>query len=150
MAAAVGAAGHARTQPPAGAALVGVQDPAWAPDGRRIAVSSLDTLWIMAPDGKTPSPLVRPPSPGVERDPAFSPDGTRVAFAADRGTGFDLNVAAVRDGSVTPVTTLPGDERWPSWTPDGGLVFGARAPRAGRPGADPGARWDLHVVRPVD
>jgi Tol biopolymer transport system component len=149
LAAAFSAAGHARTQPPAGAALVGVQDPAWAPDGKRVAVSSLDTIWTMTPDGKTPAPLVRPAAPWVERDPAFSPDGTRVAFAADRGTGFDVFVTTVKDGAVTPVTTLPGDERWPSWTPDGRLVFAARPTRNGRSGADPGARWDLHVVRPV-
>lgn len=149
LAAAFGAAGHARTQPPAGAALVGVQDPAWAPDGKRVAVSALDTIWTMTADGRTPAPLVSPAAAGVERDPAFSPDGTRVAFAADRGTGFDLYVTTVKDGAVTPVTTLPGDERWPSWTPDGRLVFAAKPTRNGRTGADPGARWDLHVVRPV-
>jgi len=147
---ALGAAGHARVQPPA-AALTGVQDPAWAPDGKRVAVSALDVIWTMAPDGKGPSPLVTPPAPGVERDPAFSPDGTRLAFAADRGTGsgFDLFVAAVRDGSVTAVTSAAGDERWPSWTPDGRLVFAARPVRAGRTGTDPGARWDLQIVQPV-
>jgi gamma-glutamyltranspeptidase/glutathione hydrolase len=149
LAAAFGAAGHARSQPPADAALVGVQDPAWAPDGRRVAVSSLDTIWTMTPDGRTPTPLVSPAAPGVERDPAFSPDGTRVAFAADRGAGFDVYVTSVKGGAVTAVTTLPGDERWPSWTPDGRLVFAARPVRNGRSGPDPGARWDLHVVRPV-
>ena len=31
---------------------VGVQEPAWAPDGRRIAVSDLDRIWTMTPDGR--------------------------------------------------------------------------------------------------
>ena len=31
---------------------IGVQEPAWSPDGKRIAVSYLDRLWTMTPDGK--------------------------------------------------------------------------------------------------
>jgi gamma-glutamyltranspeptidase/glutathione hydrolase len=48
-----------------------------------------------------------------------------------------------------PVTALAGDERWPSWTPDGRLVFAHRAARGADRGADPGAQWDLYVARPV-
>jgi gamma-glutamyltranspeptidase len=144
------AAGHVALEAqPAGTAFVGAQDPAWAPDGKRVAVSALDTIWTLAPDGRQPAPLVSGVLPGVERDPAWSPDGTRIAFAADRGTGFDIFVAGVRDGTVTPVTASPADERWPSWTPDGRLVFAARAPRGDRHGADPGAQWDLFIARPV-
>jgi gamma-glutamyltranspeptidase len=145
------AAGH---QPlgavqPAGATFVGAQDPAWAPDGKRVAVSALDTIWTLGPDGRQPAPLLSAALPGVERDPAWSPDGTRIAFAADRGGGFDLFVASVRDGAVTAVTAMPGDERWPSWTPDGRLVFAGRAARGDRVGADPGAQWDLWQTQQV-
>jgi gamma-glutamyltranspeptidase/glutathione hydrolase len=145
------ASGHVRlgAQPGGAAAVVGAQDPAWAPDGRRVAVSALETLWTLAPDGRQPAPLVRGAAPGIERDPAWSPDGTRIAFAASRGAGFDIFVASVRDGAVTPVTAQAGDERWPSWTPDGRLVFAGRAPRGIRTGADPGAQWDLFVAREV-
>ncbi|HUU33157.1 MAG TPA: gamma-glutamyltransferase, partial [Vicinamibacterales bacterium] len=129
--------------------FVGAQDPAWSPDGTRVAVSALDVIWTMGPDGRRPAPLVADAPPGVERDPVFSPDGLRVAFAADRGAGFDIYVAPARGGAATAVTTQPGDERWPSFTPDGRLVFARRAPRNGRVGADPGAQWDLQLVRPV-
>jgi gamma-glutamyltranspeptidase/glutathione hydrolase len=139
------AGGHVmRAAQPAGAVLVGAQDPAWAPDGRRVAVSVLDAIWTMTPDGRQPSSLVAPALAGVERDPAWSPDGARIAFAADRGSGFDIFVASVKDGAVTPVTTLPGDERWPSWAPDGRLVFAGRATRGPRPAADAGRQWDLY------
>ena len=142
--------GHARLgAQPGGTAVVGAQDPAWAPDGRRLAVSSLDTIYTLGSDGKQAAPLVQGAAPGVEREPAWSPDGTRIAFAANRGAGFDIVVASVRDGAVTPVTSLAGDERWPSWTPDGRLVFASRAPRGARPGADPGAQWDLFLAQPV-
>ena len=145
----LGTSGPAVSPPAEAAGLVGAQDPAWAPDGKRVAVSVLDTIWTMTPDGKQPLALVAAAPPGVERDPAYAPDGARIAFTADRGTGFDIYVATVRDGTVTPVTSMPGDERWPSWTPDGRLVFAGRATRNGRQSADPGAQWDLYVVREV-
>ncbi len=144
------ASGHVRLgAQPGGPPIEGAQDPSWAPDGRRIAVSALDTIWTLTPEGRNPAPLVSGAPAGIERDPVWSPDGTRIAFAADRGTGFDIFVAAVRGGAVTPVTALDGDERWPSWTPDGRIVFASRAPRGGRVGADPGAQWDLFVTREV-
>lgn len=149
LAGAVVTGGPVRLGAQGGAALVGAQDPAWAPDGRRVALSVLDTIYTMTPDGRQAAPLVTGAPAGVEREPAWSPDGTRIAFAADRGDGFDLFVADVRGGAATPVTTQPGDERWPSWTPDGRLVFAHRRPRGDRQGADPGAQWDLSIVGPI-
>jgi uncharacterized protein involved in high-affinity Fe2+ transport len=80
--------GHAQIE------MTGVQDPAWAPDGKRIAVSYFDRIWTMSPEGKQPAPLVGDvavnSSVTVERDPAWSPDGTRIAFATNRGGAFDV------------------------------------------------------------
>ena len=149
LAASVGSGRAGVAAQAANTAFVGAQDPAWSPDGTRVAVSALDAIWTMAADGKQAAPVVTGATPGVERDPVFSPDGGRVAFAADRGAGFDIYVAGLRDRAVTPVTTQPGDERWPSFTPDGRIVFASRAPRHGRVGADPGAQWDLQIVQPA-
>ncbi|MCC7124486.1 MAG: PD40 domain-containing protein, partial [Acidobacteria bacterium] len=137
------AAGHAQRT------SAGVQDAAWAPDGRRIAVSYLDRIWTMTPEGRQARALSNADSGAVERDPAFSPDGTRLAFARATSTGFDIVVAPVRSGVATVVAAMAGDERWPSWTPDGRLVFAHRdAPAAGR-GADAGVQWDLFIALPV-
>ena len=108
--------------------LSAVRDPAWAPGGARIAVSLLDQIWTMTPDGREPRVLVAWPQgtpPAVERDPAWAPDGRRVAFAADLGTGFDLYVAEEGRPPLR-LTIAPGDDRHPSWTPDGRLVFAQR------------------------
>ncbi len=105
--------------------VTAVRDATWAPDGARIAVSLLDQIWTMAPDGREPRVFVAWPagtSAPVERDPAWAPDGRRLAFAADVGTGFDLYVAE-EGGTPRRLTIAPGDERHPSWTPDGRLVF---------------------------
>lgn len=114
----------------------GVQDPAWSPDGRRLAFSFLDQIWTSAPDGKDGRPLRD--SMTVERDPAFSPDGKAIAFAEDAGRGFDIVIAGLDGRGARRMTTVDGDERWPSWTRDGRIVFSHRPA-----GAD---RWRLYVV----
>ena len=126
----------------------GVQDPAWAPDGKRIAVSYLDRIWTMSPDGRQARAL-SDAALGVEREPAWSPDGSRIAFATSRGDGFDIYIASLKGGPPTMVSSMPGDERWPSWTPDGRLVFAHREDEPAGRATDPGLRWDLFIVAPV-
>ncbi|HVB38507.1 MAG TPA: LpqB family beta-propeller domain-containing protein [Vicinamibacterales bacterium] len=132
------------------APMAGVRDPAWAPDGRRIAVSYLDRLWTAAPDGRE-ARLATGQAGGVERDPAWSHDGRLIAFASNRGDGFDLYIVPAAGGAPERVTAMPGDERWPSWSPDGGIVFAHRDAGSshadGEP--DPGNQWDLYRVEPI-
>ncbi len=137
----------------------GVQEPAWSPDGKRIAVSYLDRLWTMTPDGKQARPVgqdLKPSSPQalvIEREPAWSPDGSRLAFAADKGEGFDVFVVAIKNGVAgsqpVAVTTMAGDERWPSWTADGRLVFAHRDARPSGRNGDPSLQYDLYLTSPV-
>src|SRR5918993_5072237 len=131
------ATGAAQTSGSAQSAISGLQDPAWAPDGRRIAVSYLDRIWTMSADGKQGKPLTAEGA-AIERDPVWSPDGSRIAFAASRGDGFDIVVAPAKGGTVASVTNMPGDERWPSWTPDGRLVFAPRNDPAQGRASEPG------------
>ena len=118
-------------------ALTGMRDPAFSPDGKRIAVSWLESVWTMTPDGRDEKPLVTTRGQWVsERDPAWSPDGKSIAFAADTAGGYDLYVAPASGGTARKVTALDGDERWPSWTRDGRLVFSHRPT---------GGRWQVHA-----
>lgn len=118
--------------------LTGMRDPAFAPDGKRIAVSWLEAVWTMTPEGRDQKRVV--PAGGAwisERDPAWSPDGKQIAFAADTDGAFDIYVAPAAGGAARKVTTLNGDERWPSWTRDGRLLFSHRAK---------GGAWRLQLV----
>ena len=68
--------------------------------------------------------------PGVEGAPALSPDGNLVAFAwsgqADKGASYiadtgatDIYVKAVTGEALRQLTTTPGSETSPAWSPDG-------------------------------
>jgi gamma-glutamyltranspeptidase/glutathione hydrolase len=110
------------------ATLTGMRDPAFAPDGRRIAVSWLEQVWTMTPAGRDQKRVVTSQGAWIsERDPAWSPDGRQIAFAADTDGAFDLYVVAAGGGVPRKVTSLEGDERWPSWTRDGRLLFSHRS-----------------------
>jgi gamma-glutamyltranspeptidase len=116
----------------------GMREPAWSPDGKRLAVVVLDRIWIAQSDGRDAVELTK--GSGSEREPAWSPDGKRIAFVADRGEGFDLYVVGTRGGPAERVIALDGDERSPSWTPDGRVVFSHRAAGA--------TQWDLFLIDP--
>jgi gamma-glutamyltranspeptidase len=132
--------------------VVGVQEPAWSPDGKRLAVSYLDRIWTLTPEGKQAKPIVSSESGAIEREPMWSPDGNRLAYAADRGEGFDIFVVSMKNGVATgtPVaaTNMSGDERWPSWTSDGRLVFAHRAAPSGK-GGDPSLQYDIYLTLQV-
>jgi gamma-glutamyltranspeptidase/Tol biopolymer transport system component len=113
----------------------GARDAAWSPDGKRLAFSYFDRIWTAAPDGKNGKPL-RPDGAATERDPQWSPDGKSIVFAVDEGRGFDLAIASSNGADHRRLTTNSGDERWPSWTIDGRVVFSRREAN----------RWRLFVV----
>ena len=117
----------------------GLREPAWSPDGRRLAVVFLDRIWTMNLEGRDGRPLGA--DAGMQRDPAWSPDGGQVAYSMDRGEGFDIYLGEPRHREgrdPVRITSLPGDERGAAWTPDGRLVFSHRAAGA--------TQWDLFVT----
>ena len=123
------------------ASRTGIREPAFSPDGKRLAVSWLDELWAMSPDGKDEKKLVAQNGGWLsERDPAWSPDGRSIAFSADSKGHFDLYIVGSGGGPARRVTSLAGDERWPSWTRDGRLVFSHRPPNG---------RWQIYAA-PAD
>ena len=116
----------------------GVRESSWSPDGKRLAVTYYDAIWTIAPDGKEGRDLF-PKADGwiSARDPVWSPDGKSIVFAAEANGEFDLWIAPAAGGTPRKLTTAPGDERWPSWTRDGRVVFSHRAPRG---------IWQLYAI----
>lgn len=92
-----------------------VQEPAWSPDGTKLAFVCGEGICVVNADGSGRRDL----STETARDytcPAWSPDGTRVAFHARIGLGNPQIWVVNADGSgATPLA----DGRCPAWSPDG-------------------------------
>ena len=96
-------------------------DPAWAPDGSRIAFRSHrdgnEEVYVMNADGSGQRNLTR--NPTADYSPAWSPDGKLIAFMSDRSGDSELWLADAEGGRARRLTHRPGIDEYPSWSPDG-------------------------------
>jgi Tol biopolymer transport system component len=108
-------------------------DPAWSPDGRRIAfarslpvapgVDSFD-IYVVDADGSNVTRLTG--GPGWKVHPSWSPDGTKIAFSsAPAGGTPDVYVMNADGTSVTRLTDSDNSScgaSQPDWSPDGDRI----------------------------
>jgi TolB protein len=99
-------------------------DPAWSPDGSRIASRSHrdgnEEVYVMNADGSGQRNLSN--SPGTDYSPDWSPDGTRIAFASDRSGSQDIWIVDADGANPIQITDQRGIDEYPSWSPDGARI----------------------------
>lgn len=99
-------------------------DPAWSPDGAKIAFRSDRDgnveIYVMNADGSNPVRLTNNTS--ADTRPAWSPDGSRIAFTSDRDGNAEIYVVNADGSGVVRLTNNIATDDAADWSPDGSKI----------------------------
>ena len=95
----------------------------WTPDGSQVIFNHGSRIYVARTDG-TQEEIENSTHyvPGTYAD--ISPDGSMIDYSACRASpgipsNSEIEVLELETGEITPITTTPGYERFPEWSPDG-------------------------------
>lgn len=95
--------------------------PAFAPDGLRIAFSALrdgnKEIYVMNADGSSQTRLTK--IAAADTEPAWSPDGTRIGFVSARSGRAQIWAMNADGTSAQQLTANNANHQSPAWSPDG-------------------------------
>jgi Tol biopolymer transport system component/DNA-binding winged helix-turn-helix (wHTH) protein len=127
-------------------------NPAWSPDGRRIAFTSNrggpHAIWVSAHDGRGAVELASFGGSYID-NPAWSPDGRLIAFDASPEGRSAIYAVPAEGGPPRLLVDGPGDNRRPAWSRDGAwLYFESNRSGEWRIHAQPAAGGEAVAVTP--
>lgn len=99
----------------------GPADPAWSPDGLRLAFSMQGDIWVVPAEGGEAVAVTE--GPWYYFQPSWSPDGQRIAFAVDTGGNLDIGVVGVDGTGLVRLTEDEAVDIEPVWSRNGQALF---------------------------
>jgi hypothetical protein len=109
-------AGPAGAMPNPGFTFQVRQQPAWSPDGMRLAYYEDGGITVSKLDGTERQAIA---SPGFDIEPAWSPEGGKIAFSREESQIWSMNA----DGSgQVQLTGGAWKDSEPAWSPDGTTI----------------------------
>jgi len=103
-----------------------IRDAVPSPDGRRVAFSAMDRVYVADLPSGAPRRLTDQ-SVG-EYQPAWSPDGSAIAYVTwNDSVGHIVRAPVAAGGRPVQLTRVPGYYQQPAWSPDGRRIVAIRA-----------------------
>ena len=102
-----------------------IREAVTSPDGKRLAFTALDKLYVMDLPNGTPRRLTN--HAAMDFYPTWSPDGLSIAFVTWDDHEGHINKVSVNGGAVTRLTRAPAYYQQIAFSPDGKRVVGIRA-----------------------
>ena len=115
--------------------------PRKSPDGSKISYFSVGKgtkprIWVMDSDGQNSVALTNPEADGISRQASWSFDGKQFAYSSRKSADFDIWVMNDDGRGKQRLTSIPGDEGKPVWSPDGRSIAFVCSECRGKIGSD--------------